>query len=371
MKSVVFIFVLSFVSLVNLPVLTMSQTTTPNPSVSPTPTDTTNGTTQTASTGTQTGNGTKPETQPAIVKNNLTASDVDIVKPKTKEPLIHMGDTIEIIVLRNPEFNWRGQISSDGLLPSLPYVEETIRAVCRTESAVAQDLTKAYSKYLKEPTVTVRIVDRAGRVPATMLGAINTPQRFVLGRVVRLAELIAISGGITEKSSGNIQIYHTEQNLCAEEKTSDEQVKMIKISDLLSGKEDMNPVISSGDIVTVQEAEPIYVIGGVISPQAVSFREGLSVSRAIATVGGLSKGGRANEIVIYRRVTDPTDKSIIEVNLENIRKGKAEDVALKPYDIIDVPQSRGGKERRTLSQEEQEALIKPKPLSNLPLRVIN
>jgi len=371
MKSVIFILVFSFIFLVNSSVLTKAQTIAPTPSPSPTPNNTNNSATQTASNDTQNSNKTKTETQPTLVQNVSAATTTDTTKPKTKEPLIHLGDTIEIFVLRNPEFNWRGQIPSDGLLPSLPYVEETIRAVCRTEAEVAQDLAKAYSKYLKDPTVTVRIVDRAGRSPAIMLGAINTPQRFVLGRAVRLAELIAISGGITEKASGNIQIYRAQQNLCVQETTAENQVRMIKISDLLSGKEDMNPVINSGDIVTIQEAEPVYVIGGVVSPQAVSFREGLSVTRAIATVGGLSKGGRGNEVVIYRRVTDPTDKSIIEINLEAIKKGKAEDILLKPYDIIDVPQSRRGKERRTLSQEEQEALIKPKPSSSLPLRVIN
>jgi hypothetical protein len=88
-------------------------------------------------------------------------------------------------------------------------------------------------------------------------------------------------------------------------------------------------------------------------------------------VGGLRKDGKGNEIKIYRRVIKPEDKSIIEVSLEDIAKQKSPDVPLRPFDIIDVPQQGRGRDRRPLTQEDQDSLLKPKPSTNLPLRIVN
>jgi polysaccharide export outer membrane protein len=369
MKSFVFVLIFSLTVCFKAS-LTEAQAPTPTP----TPNNGTQALVQNAATS-----GTNQGTQPTN-SNPATNPTTDIVKPKIKPQLIQVGDTIQILVSRNPEFNWRGQIESDGDLPVLPYVEKNIRALCRTESEIAQDLSNAYSKYLKNPQVTVRIVSREGRPPAMMLGAIRTPHRFVLERSARLAELVALAGGITENASGEVQVYQTEPNRCAEDaeievnKLLGQQgsaIKFIKIEDLLSGKEEANPLIHSGDIITILEAYPVYVIGGVVSPQAIGFREGLSVSRAIASVGGLRKDGKGNEIKIYRRVIKPDDKSIIEVSLEDIAKQKSPDVPLRPFDIIDVPQSGRGRDRRTLTQEDQDSLLKPKPSTNLPLRIVN
>jgi protein involved in polysaccharide export with SLBB domain len=335
-----------------------------------------------------------PSPTPSSGSNNQTASvanensttdstktsSTDIAKPTIKEPLIHPGDTLEMFVSKRPEFDWRGQIDSDGNLPTMPYVEMTIRAACRTENAVAQDLAKAFSKYIRDPKVTVRIIDRAGRPPAIINGAIRAPQRLLLERSARLTELIALSGGITEKASGAIQIYRAEPLVCAEEETEkdplitqDRQgnpIRVIKIFDLLAGKENMNPVIRPGDIITILEAEPVYLIGGIATPQAIDFREGLSLTRAIATAGGLGKDGKASEIRIYRRITNPTEQGLIEADLNAIRKGKKQDIEIKPYDIIEVGQSGKNVKRRPLSQEDQDALTRQKPNVVLPLRVV-
>lgn len=371
MKLVVFILIFSLTFCVNA-TLAQGQTATP----SPTPKDS--------------GSITQTIVETAFPKNKTTAQPLDgenpanskrdIAKPKIKEPLVYSGDTLQVIVSRHPEFDWRGQIESDGDLPMMPYVEKTIRALCRTESEIALDLAGAYSKYLKNPQVTVRIISRAGRAPATLLGAIRTPQRFVLERNASLAELIALSGGITEEASGEVQVYQTEPNTCAEDAEAEinkllgqggSAIKFIKIADLLAGKQEANPTIRPGDIITILEANPVYVIGGVASPQAINFREGLSLARAIASAGGLSKDGKASEIRIYRRAVKPDDKPVIEINLEDIRKQKAEDILLRPLDIIDVPQSGRGRDRRTLTQEDRDALIKSKSNASLPLRIVN
>jgi polysaccharide export outer membrane protein len=315
--------------------------------------------------------GAAQKTSPATEAQKATSASVY---------LIGAGDTLDVNVARRPELSWRGQVGSDGDLPALLYLEKPIRALCRTEEEVAKEIAEAYSKLIRNPEVTVRVMERSTR-PAIMFGAVRTPQRFQLQRDVRLNELLFISGGITDRTSGDIQIFSPEPVACLQPGANGESaeesaptkspIKVVKILDLMAGKEDANPLIRPGDIVTVMMAEPVYLTGGVVSPQGINFREQLTLSRAIATVGGLSDGARAGEIRIYRRKANATEQEIIKADYNAIRKKQQPDVPLKAYDIIEVPQSSGSPARRTWQSAAQEIISDEKQAGALPLRVIN
>src|SRR6185295_10532468 len=85
-----------------------------------------------------------------------------------------------------------------------------------TEKDVQKDIATAYAKYLKSPQVSVRIIERKSRQPATVFGAVRQPTRIQMMRKVRLNEVMAASGGFTERASGTIQILHTEPIMCPE-----------------------------------------------------------------------------------------------------------------------------------------------------------
>ncbi len=308
--------------------------------------------------------------------------------PKIEEPVgvkayvISTGDTLNITVARRPELNWRGQINSDGDIPVLLYLEKPVRALCRTEAEVAKEIADAYSKLIRNPEVTVRVIERSTR-PVIMFGAVRTPQRFQLQRDVRLNELLFITGGVTDRASGDIQIFTPEPVTClpapdantvaqAEDvAAAPNPIKVIRMLDLMAGKEETNPLIRPGDIVTVMVAEPVYLTGGVVSPQGINFREQLTLTRAIATVGGLSEGARAGEIRIYRRLPKVTEQEIIKADYNAIRKQQQPDIPLKAYDIIEVPRSSGSQARRSWHSAAQEIVTDEKQSAALPLRILN
>ncbi len=116
----------------------------------------------------------------------------------------------------------------------------------------------------------------------------------------------------------------------------------IRISDLLSGKKEANVQILAGDVVTVLEAKPIYVIGGVNTPRQIATRSQMTVSRAVAGAGGLTKDADATNVTIFRRTGKET--KIIETDLEKIKANQAEDIILQAFDIVDV--SVKGNEKR-------------------------
>ncbi len=292
--------------------------------------------------------------------------------------LIGTGDTLEIVIARRPELGWRGQVSNDGTIPPLPYLEKPISALCRTTEELAVDVKEAYSKLLKEPIVRIRVIERSAR-PVIVFGAIRTSQRFQLRRDVQLNELLFLSGGVTDRASGDIQIFRTEPFVCAERNADPElpagagnnPLRVIKILDLMAGKPDTNPIIRSGDIVTVMVAEPVYVAGGVVSPQSVNFRDQLTLGRAIAMVGGLADGARGDDVRIYRRRQDAAETTVIRADYNAIRKQQKPDIPLAAYDIIEVPQASASVVKRNWQLAAQDVVLDEKRTATLPLRVVN
>jgi polysaccharide export outer membrane protein len=84
----------------------------------------------------------------------------------------------------------------------------------------------------------------------------------------------------------------------------------------------------------------IKIIGQVRTPQAIPFREGMTVLDAILLVGGLTDFAAGNRARIIRKDADGKEISV-KVRIEDVvSKGKmAENKALKPGDVIIVPES--------------------------------
>lgn len=303
-----------------------------------------------------------------------------------KRYLLGPGDTLDVRVYGQPDLSGPADVDADGNI-SLPFVESPIRARCRTEKEVSADIITAYSKFIKNPQVSVRVTGRNSRAPAIVYGAVRAPQRLQMLRRVRLNEIIAVSGGITERASGTIQVTHTEEVMCPEPGDDVEPIvsntgdlvrmpfKVYKINELAAGKEEANPWIRPGDVVTVLEAEPVYITGSVTAPQGIYLRDQMTITRALAMVGGIKKDGKQNEVVIYRQQPGVSEPQTIKVDVAAIKKGKQPNILLKPYDVVEVPEE-GAFSGKRLWQTLATSLvgIGPSVIGNigatLPLRVI-
>jgi len=264
--------------------------------------------------------------------------------PIASEDLVHFGDLIDVDVVGEFEFDWRGKLNSEGFLDGFATYGDPIAGVCRSEGQIAADVAKALSKILREPKVVVRIIDRSDRAVVRLEGAVKTPTRFRVSRPVRLQELIVMAGGLIDSSSGEVTILRAGRMNCFSPSSDNKtETIVIKISELLTGKEAANPRILSGDLVTATTANLIYVIGAVKSPQSLSSREQMTVTRAIAMAGGLVKNADTGKITIFRREAGET--RIVDVDLDKIKKGETVDEILRPFDILDVA-AKGGEKRK-------------------------
>lgn len=265
-----------------------------------------------------------------------------------KAYLLGPGDVLDIRVFGQPELSSTVQVDGDGNLSSLPFLEAPIKAKCRTEKDVQKDIGVAYAKFINNPQVSVRISERNSRQPATVFGAVRQATRVEMKRKVRLNELMAVSGGFTERAAGTIQILHTEPLMCPEAGEEAESapidgtkipLQIVKISELRAGLPDANPYIRPGDYVLVTEAEPVYITGAVLSPGGLYLRDQLMLSRALAMVGGARKEAKLTDVRIYRQVPGSANQEVLHVDVNAIKKNQKPDFLLQAYDVIEVSES--------------------------------
>ena len=169
-----------------------------------------------------------------------------------------------------------------------------------------------------------------------VFGAVRAPTRIGLRRRVHLAEVIAMAGGQTDRASGTVRVIHSGTQ-CSQPgipivNGSDPAPKFdtYVLSELLRREERANPYVEDGDVVIVTQFDPIYVAGSVVNPREIDLKERVTLTQAIKLAGGELKNLQAPRVMIYRQ------RNSIEVNLDAIRKHRAEDPILQPNDIVIV-----------------------------------
>jgi polysaccharide biosynthesis/export protein len=292
----------------------------------------------------------QPETiaaQPAVIVSKPDNSNSAMTA--RREYLLGPNDVVELRVFGEPQFDGAFAVDGDGKLV-VPFVEEPLTAQCRSIKEIRKDVVSALAKFLKNPQVYMSVKEEKSRTPAIVYGAVRSPAPYEMRRPARLLELISKSGGVTEQQSGTIQISHTQPLLCPEpeemqvaaQTASGEDslglpFNVYRVEDLKLGKKEANPYIRPGDVIYVAEALPIYVTGNVVQPANLYLKEGMTLARAISIVGG-AKNAKESQVRIYRQKPGGMKSETLTVDYKAIKQGKKEDVALQPYDIIEVPE---------------------------------
>jgi protein involved in polysaccharide export with SLBB domain len=255
------------------------------------------------------------------------------------------GDEISVRVLGEPQFDFKAIVDESGKI-LVPFVKQTIVANCMTEAALGEEVTKKLSFYLKDPHISLQVIDRKSRPPVSVYGEVRTPVQVTLTRKATLRELIAFVGGESEKASGVIQVIRTRPfSLCndvladawkAEEKNSIPS-RTFSLTSVQRGAVDSNPQIYPGDIIVFRKSSPVWVIGQVMALKELSIGEkGLSLVEAVAQAGGFAPRAKTKDIRIRRLKPDSREREIIAVNFDMIKKGTQKDLMLQPEDIIEI-----------------------------------
>lgn len=287
-------------------------------------------------------------------------------QPADERYRIGPGDVLDIRIYNRPQLSREAvRVEGSGMI-RMPLVENEIKAACLTEGELAKEIASRYAKYYKNLQVDVFIKGYHSRQVA-IIGAVNDQSRFELQRRVRLLELLTYAKGPSTKAGQTVNIVHSTASApCkeAEESDSASVFSSYRLSDVLQGDPKSNPYLQAGDIVTVPEADQVYVVGNVFMPLTISLREPLTLTRAIAMAGGLKQDTRKDKIRVLRQEPGTMVRKEITVDLYAIEKKRSEDLALAPNDIIEVPTSAGKSFLRSLIQG-----VVP-GVGQLPVRVV-
>jgi len=117
--------------------------------------------------------------------------------------LIGPGDSVNIIVWRNPEVSMTVSVRPDGKLTT-PLVED-LPASGKTSTELARDIEKALSKFIQQPVVTVVVVGFVGPYSEQIrvIGEAAKPQALPYRQGMSLMDVLIAVGGVTDFAAGN------------------------------------------------------------------------------------------------------------------------------------------------------------------------
>ncbi|MBC7362877.1 MAG: polysaccharide biosynthesis/export family protein [Candidatus Aminicenantes bacterium] len=250
-----------------------------------------------------------------------------------REYVIGPRDLLEIKVFELPEFDQTVRVSENGTI-TLPLIGN-VQVGGLTKEKIEKKLAELLDKYVKNAQVSVFIKEyQSSRV--AIIGAVEKPGMYELVGRQTLLQMISQAGGFKENAANEIYVLREGQD-------GNTASIAIDLEDLLlNGNQKLNIPIQPNDVINVpvDRLITIYVFGEVRNPGAIQVKMSQKVTllQAIAQAGGLSENASKRGITVKRK--DKSGKEInIQVNLNEIIKGKKKDIPLKEGDVVIVKES--------------------------------
>ena len=117
--------------------------------------------------------------------------------------VVGAGDTLNIIVWRNPELSLSVPVRPDGKV-STPLVDELV-AQGKTSVEIARDVEKALSKLVRDPVVTIIVTSFVGPYSEQIrvVGEAAKPQSLPYKLNMTILDVMIAVGGLTDFADGN------------------------------------------------------------------------------------------------------------------------------------------------------------------------
>jgi len=161
--------------------------------------------------------------------------------------VIGTGDSISVMVWRNPELSMSVPVRPDGRV-TMPLVED-LMALGRTPAELARDIEKELSRYVRDPIVTVVVSGASGPFSEQIriIGEAARPQALPYRQDMTILDVMIAVGGITDFADGNntVLIRGAEQG----------KVYTVRLKDLIQrGDISANVDMKPGDVLIIPES---------------------------------------------------------------------------------------------------------------------
>ncbi len=117
--------------------------------------------------------------------------------------IIGPGDSVQIVVWRNPELSTSVPVRPDGKITA-PLVED-LPAMGKDPSTLARDIEQHLSKFIRDPVVTVIVGGFVGPYSEQIrvIGEAANPQALPYKQKMTLLDVMIVVGGLTDFADGN------------------------------------------------------------------------------------------------------------------------------------------------------------------------
>ncbi len=161
--------------------------------------------------------------------------------------IIGAGDSVNIVVWRNPEISQSVPVRPDGKIAT-PLIDELV-AQGRTPTQLARDIETQLAKYVRDPVVTVLVTGFVGPYSEQIrvVGEAARPQALNYKKNMTMLDVRIAVGGLTDFANGNMaSILRTSEG---------GKQYSVRLKDLLKrGDVSANVDVKPGDIIIIPQS---------------------------------------------------------------------------------------------------------------------
>ncbi len=161
--------------------------------------------------------------------------------------IIGAGDSVNIVVWRNPELSMSVPVRPDGKIAA-PLVDE-LMAQGKTPVQLARDIEQVLGKYVRDPVVTVMVGGFVGPYSEQIrvIGEAARPQFLPYKVKMTMLDVMIVVGGITDFADGN--------NATILRTSEGSKQYRVRLKDLIKrGDISANVEVKPGDILIIPQS---------------------------------------------------------------------------------------------------------------------
>jgi polysaccharide export outer membrane protein len=319
-----------------------------------------------------------------------------------RDYVIGSGDVVSVQVFDVPELTRELRVSQTGTV-GIPLIPVRLHLAGLTEIQAERKIQEVLEAngLVSHAEVSVVVKEKKSK-PITIVGAVSHPMVYQADRQVTLIEVLAEAGGISGDAGDTVIVTRAEPDASADASSDSSEPPAISPEDarppqgreaatpspvpdspsqkavapppaseshqpavdasgpppavppplsttitvnlnqiLETGEVNNNIILQPGDVVTVPHAGIVYVLGAVQRPGGFvvsNDRKQLTTLKVLSLAGGLNRTAKSDRAVIVRKDGTGQQREV-EVDLRKVMKFEAEDLQLRPSDILYVPNS--------------------------------
>jgi len=239
------------------------------------------------------------------------------------------GDVLEVLVHDHPELSRLPTVQTTGAV-FLPRVGDVPVVGLTTGEIAARIAPLLANGAAPAPDVTVRVKEYQSQF-VWVRGEVFRPGRKALREGTRLIDALLDAGGLTDRASGRVVVERKAG-------TFPDGSQMIECTFVGGGPTPeeaglLSLPLANGDRISVATQFWVSIAGEIARPGRYPLEGGMTLGRLVEAAGGTTRF--ADSKVAVRRADAPTDGEI-EVDLKEVRSGRAEDLVLVPGDQVVV-----------------------------------